>query len=44
MVFKLDTLDVMLDFAHGPYRLGDTINANCHPHPQQRHRDPNGVS
>ena len=27
MVFKLDTLDVMLDFAHGPYRLGDTINA-----------------
>jgi hypothetical protein len=27
MVYKLDPLDISLDFGRGPYRLGDTINA-----------------
>lgn len=27
MVFKLDPLDITLDFEHRKYRLGDTINA-----------------
>ena len=27
MVFKLDPLDITLDFERWPYRLGDTINA-----------------